>query len=280
MIVTEPGFYELSNAEYHADPCPAGSLSQSGAKTLLPPHCPARFQYQRTHPVFKATFDFGSAAHKLVLSDTDTELVVIDAEDWRTKAARDAQTRARLAGKVPILTHEYAQVEEMAAAIRAHPIASRLLAPGSGKAEQSAFWQDERTGVWRRARFDWLPHATGGRMIVPDYKTARSAHPDTFARDAAAFKYHMQADWYLSCLAALGIDADAAFVFIVQEKEPPYLVSVFELDGEALRIGRELNAEALNVYAQCSRLDVWPGYSKEVELLSLPGYYTRQYEWS
>jgi hypothetical protein len=69
-VITQPGVYDLPADVYHADPVPAelgGSLSSSGAKLLLPPSCPAIYQWARTHPTYSDAFDFGHAAHKKVL---------------------------------------------------------------------------------------------------------------------------------------------------------------------------------------------------------------------
>jgi len=170
-ILTQPGVYEIPEAVYHGDPVPGGSLSASGAKRLLPPSCPARFRYEQEHPVFKATFDFGSAAHKMVLG-VGPDLAVIDAEDWRTKAAKDEREAARLSGRIPVLRSEHAEVMAMAAALREHPVASALFDPQrGGKAEQSLFWPDAEFGIWRRARLDWMPDPNApGRFILGDYK--------------------------------------------------------------------------------------------------------------
>lgn len=279
MNITEPGMYDaIANDDYHADPVDGGSLSFSGAKKLLPPYCPAIYRYEREHPVYKDTFDFGSAAHHLVLGDDTVKIAIIDADSWRTNAAKEQKEQARAEGKVPLLQKDWAVVEAMAKALLEHPWASQLLHPDSGVAEQSMFWQDDRTGVWRRGRLDWLPHTNGSRLIVPDYKTAASADPESFAKSAANYGYHQQKAWYEDGLAALGYP-DPVLVFIAQEKEPPYLVSVVELDTNATTIGHHLNREAVDLYATCTATDTWPGYTDtDVALVGLPGWYENRFE--
>jgi hypothetical protein len=270
--VTVPGVYQVDADTYHADPVAGGSLSSSGARKLLPPHCPARYRWERDNPPPpRPHFDIGHAAHRLVLGD-GPDIVVIDAEDWRTKAAKAARDEAHAAGQVPLLTEAHDQVQAMAAAIRAHPVASRLFTPGRGRPEQALIWRDDATGVMRRALLDWLPDVPGGRLIVPDYKTARSGDPDELSRAAHNYSYHQQAAWYLDGVRALGLgNDDAAFVFVCQEKDPPYLVTIVELDHVAMRIGDLRNRRALNIYAECVRTGRWPGYADDrVELLSLP----------
>jgi hypothetical protein len=269
----------MSDADYHADPIPGGSLSQSGAKLLLPPSCPAIFDWQRKHgrPP-KAAFDLGHAAHNQVLG-TGPEIVTVAADDWRTKSAQTQRAEAYDRGAVPILTAEAEQVRAMATALREHPIAGKLFDPDRGEAEVSAFWRDDETGVTRRARFDFLPHTVPGRrLVIPDYKTAASANPEKWVKRAADFGYHMQDVWYCDAARALRLADDVAFVFIVQETTAPYLVSVIQLDVTARAIGALLNRRALNVYAECTASGVWPGYTDGIALASLPAYVERQYE--
>ncbi len=262
---------------YHSDPVPGGSLSSSGARRLL--DCPALFQHERLNgrPP-RDTFDFGHAAHRIVLG-AGNDLAVIDADDWRTKAAKDARDAARAEGLVPILAADHARAQAMAAAVCEHPIASLLIDHERGRPEVSLFWPDPRTDVMCRARIDWLPDPIDGRrLIATDYKTTNSAAPDALGKSAASYGYHQQAAWYLDGLRECDITTDAAFVFVAQEKTAPYLVTVYELDAHALRIGADLNARALALYAACASTDTWPGYSDDVVTVSLPGWAVRQHE--
>jgi hypothetical protein len=278
-VITQPGVYDLPADVYHADPVPpelGGSLSSSGAKLLLPPSCPAIYQWSRTHPTFSDAFDFGHAAHAAVLG-AGPEIVPVFADDWRSKGAREAKDQARAEGKTPLLAKDVAVVDAMAAKLLEHPVASALLDPDHGKPERSLFAQDEASGgVWLRAMLDWLPNPGPGRLIIPDYKTtADVGDPEAFGRTMANFRYHGQAAWYLDLMRALGLADDAAaFVFIVQSKQAPYLVSVLEPDAEALEIGRAENRAAINLFAKCTSNNEWPGYDEGVVPASLPGWYT------
>lgn len=274
-LITEPGVYDLPVEEYHADPVSGGSLSSSGARRLLPPGCPAAFQYWRTHPQPPSrAFDFGHAAHKVVLGE-GAALEIVDADNWKTKAAREQRDEAYTEGRIPLLAGEHEVVLEMAEVLRAHPIAGALFAPGSGKPEQTLVWQDGP--VWRRALLDWLPEHRGGRLIIPDYKTCDSADPETLQRAIARYGYHQQADWYSDGVRALGLAVDPAFVFVFQEKTPPYLVTVAEPDAASMRIARFLNRQAIDLYAECVANERWPGYSDDVELIPLPVYIENRY---
>jgi PDDEXK-like uncharacterized protein DUF3799 len=267
--ITQPGIYEIPEDVYHADPVPWGSLSSTGARTILN-DCPAKFRYEQTHPVYKQIFDFGSAAHKLVLG-TGPLLAIVEAENWRTKAAQEKQKEAREAGKIPLLTAEHEQVKAMANALRDHPLASAALDPArGGKPEQSLFMQDEASGVWLRSRLDWMPDPHSAmRPVVFDYKTTKNASPDSFAREMANYRYHLQAAWYSHLYYEI-TGVDAPFLLIAQDKEPPYLVAVCQPDAEAMRAGRDLMRQAIDIYASCAAVDEWPGYGNEVHTISLP----------
>lgn len=266
------GVYDMPAEEYHRDPVPGGSLSSTGARKLLAPSCPALFRHWQQNPQPpKREFDFGHAAHKFVLGD-GPEIFSVPFDDWKSKAAREQRDYAYSIGVVPLLEHEVAQVHEMADALRRHPVASALFSPERGKPEQTLIWRDEETGVWRRARLDWLPDPTGGRLIAGDYKTANSADLDSIQRSVYKFGYHMQAAWYLDGLQALGFADFPAFVFVFQEKTPPYLITVIELDVVAQRIGRERNRKALEIYRDCTAADHWPGHATDIELIALPGW--------
>lgn len=285
-----PGIHTLMPHDiYHADPVPGGSLSRTGARLLLPPSCPALFDWNLKHPPRpKRTFDLGIAAHHLVLG-VGPELVHVPFDDYsptgpgnQTKA-RGMRDEAHARGAVPLTNPQWEKVHGMAAALREHPEAAALLDPDGGKPEQAMFWKervvwldaDEHTHeaeIWRRSLVDWLPDVPplGRRMILPDYKTAESAHQETWVRHAGDYGYDMQAAWIKEAVAAL-LEVEVQVVFILQEKVKPYLVSIAWLDARAEERGRLRNAEALEVFAECRRTDRWPGYPT-IKQVDLPAY--------
>lgn len=288
--INEPGVYSLPVERYHADPVEGGSLRASGARLLLPPSCPARFRHERDHgrSEHKAAWDLGHAAHLAVLG-AGPEVVRVNAPDWRTKRAQQQRDEAYARGAVPVLEAQWQQVEQMAAALRRHPLAGRLLDPDRMEPEQTMVWRDPPTGVWLRAMVDALPRerGRGGRLILADYKTTgKTADPEVIGRAMADWGYHLQAAWYADGAAALGLGDDVRCLLIVQEVTPPYLVTVAEPDLPALRIGRRLARSAIDLYAQCTRDDHWPAYAAgpgtttdtDLALVSLPAWEIRKHE--
>ncbi|MBM7788883.1 PD-(D/E)XK nuclease-like domain-containing protein [Tenggerimyces flavus] len=261
--------------DYHAHP----ALSSTGARKLLPPSCPAIFKYEREHPPPpKKEFDFGHAAHTLALG-AGPDIVPLPYDNRRTNAYKAAVEEARAAGKVPLLQHEYDTVQEMVWALRTHPDAALLLDPDSGAPEQSLFWTDDETGVACRARLDWLPKPKpSGLVIAWDYKTTQSAAPDKIAKAIDEYGYFQQAPFYLDGMRALDLAGDdAVFLFVFQEREPPYLVTVVQLPLITMEIGAARNRQARELFRRCVETDHWPAYAEEPILVGLPTYSENRY---
>ncbi|MDI9887328.1 PD-(D/E)XK nuclease-like domain-containing protein [Streptomyces sp. HNM0645] len=254
--------------EYHAD---RTSISSSGLRALLPPGCPAQYRYDRDNPKPpKREFDLGHAAHKLVLGEGE-EIVVTEYDDWRTKDAREERDEIRAAGAVPLLAHEGEQVQAMADAIRQHPDAGPLFAPGMGIPERSIYWTDPATGIRCRVRPDWLiirPEIT----VIVDLKTTTDASPDACSKAIESYSYHQQGALYIDGVQAAGLAPEGArFFFAFQSKKAPYLVTVRELADQDQDIGRARNEKALRIYADCERTGQWPDWTGPTPTISQIG---------
>lgn len=260
LTITEPGLYDLDAATYHGDPVPDGSLSVTRAKTLLREAGPAIFQHRATNPEQRAEFDLGRAAHAVALGKGEERLVVIDADSWRTKAAQEARDKAHAEDKSPLLPKDMRRVVDMADALARHPLALATLA---GKPEVAMFYRRD-DGLWLRGQMDVM-----GADCTGDYKTTADASSFGFSRAAWRFRYHMQAAWYRRLRAWLTGDW-LPFRLVAQEKEPPYLVSVWELDDLAIRQGESDMDEAIAIYQHCMKSGEWPGYPDEIQTLSPP----------
>lgn len=277
MKITEPGIYpDLKAEDYRAQ---TDWLSVSGAKKLLKPSCPAKFKASLGVDDHKPQFDLGKAVHTLVLGNGE-ELVTIEATTYRTAIAQELRDNAYAEGKVPLLTTEREQVEAMAAAVRANLIAAALFDRDHGRPEVSLFWVDEATGVKCKARLDWLPDKQEGRrLLVPDLKTAVSAEPDEFARNAARFGYVDQHVHYCDGIRQLGLDADPAFLFVVVEKEAPHVVTVGQfIRKDDLELSTARVDHARRLYRECIETDTWPGYTTGIAELTLPNWWHYQME--
>jgi len=258
---------DLDEQTYHAHP----ALSSTGARTLL--RVAAKFDWDRTHPVHKDVFDLGSAVHTMVLG-TGWPVDVHDFDNWQTKAARAAKAESRANGRVPLLRKDFEVVEAMAFSVLNDRRARRIF-ESDGLVEASMFAEDPATGVPMRARPDFM---TPIRMV--DLKTANDASDDGFARSAADYGYATQEWFYRRVRRIITGEPDVDFLFVVVEKQPPYLVNVIELDAEFAQIGRSQVERALRTYAECVERygdGPWPGYGNpdepdEPNLIGPPGW--------
>ena len=267
----------IEDRSYHDDPCPTPSLSASVAKILLsrsPRH--AWMAHPRLNPeyvpVVSDVFDRGQAAHALLLEGED-RIEVIDYPDWRTNAAKDARYAARQLGKLPMLTHQAADVHRMAQVAReAWSLCPDLAgyAQSTGEAEKAIYWQDRATGIWCRSKLDWL---SADRRLIVDYKTTDgSASPDDLARKIISLGYDVQVGAYLDAVASINPGHESKFVFLFQEVEAPFLCSWVSLDPAWLELGIEKWKSAKKLWAECLRSNVWPAYPDRICYLEPPAW--------
>ena len=76
----------------------------------------------------------------------------------------------------------------------------------------------------------------------------------------------MQAAHYMELASA------ERFIFLVIEREAPFLMAVYEIDQAALTEGENLRRRALRLVADCDKAGEWPGYTPELQTLSLPSW--------
>lgn len=253
--ITEPGIYDgISNADYHAHP----ALGSTSLKTLAT-RTPAHYQWDKTHRKNTDAFTIGTAAHSLILENDTSGIEVVAADNWLTKAAKEAKAEALAAGKQPLLIKEMAQVVAMRDAVMTHPVARELFT--GHRAEASVLWEED--GQQLKCRPDaWLP----GKLV--DLKTTINADPREFGRTAYNYGYHQSNAHYIDGVKHV-TGEELPFTFVLVEKQAPYLVSVVNLDSEAIQAGRALNDRAKRIHAECTATGNWPGYPT-TEPISLP----------
>lgn len=246
-------------AQYHATDAVSASLLKQIAKS--PAHARAYLQQQQ-EPT--AAMLFGTAFHMAVLESErfDNEYAVFEG-DKRTKAGKETYESLVASGKTIISATDYAIITAMAEAIGDHPAASKLVR-GDGKTEVSMFWEDEETGLKCKCRKDiWLERGRGS--ITVDLKSTDDASPQGFSRSIEKYGYNIQASHYLET-------GDDAFLFVACEKNPPFAVAVYELDPLSLEVSKIKRRSLLEYWANCRKAEMYPAYSDECQMISLPAW--------
>ena len=260
----------MENADYHRHSAVSKSHLDQIAKSPL--HYWARYlDPNRVTPEPTPAMAIGSAVH--------THVLELDQWDARYVTAPEGINRRTNAGKAEWEAFEVAStgrtvlakadaelVMRMGHSVFAHPAAAMLLAM-PGKAETTHMWTDQATGLRCKCRPDWL---TDDGSLIVDLKTTEDASPMGFRKSIANFRYFVQASWYLDGLEHATGKRPDQFIFICVEKKPPFACAVYAADAEMIQIGAEAAARDLDVLATCRAAGAWPGYSDQVEMISLP----------
>lgn len=265
MHITEPGFYDIDHATYHADPCPAPSLNHTVARLLMrsPLHA------WRAHPRLggltkrEATrpMNIGAAAHALTFGK-GVGVARLDFDNYRTKDAQNARDAAYAQGFVPLLPHEY----ETAKVLADHARPALIAELGEDFiAEQAAAAIDDN-GSWLRIMADAM---TPDRRVVFDLKVVVSAEPEAFGRWVRN-ECATQAAFYNDVLDILdpGGRGKRRFIYAAQERDLPEAITFHELDPAAMEIAQKQMERARIKWAVCLREDRWPAYDRGPHLIA------------
>lgn len=262
MSTIKPGWHEMDEEAYHADPCPSPSLSSSCAVTII---TKTLLHAWRDHPKSPYTVkdrssnksDRGSAAHACLFGGR--AVVCIEADTYQTKAAKEARDNARKGGMIPVLQKEYPYIEEMV-----EIAGSRFDALHGGEpiCEATAIWRPKGQG-WRRARIDSL---SSDRRRIVDYKTTE-ASVDALACERRIFdsSYHIQAAAYIEAVEMLQPElmGRVEFVFQWQEQKPPFALSPpIVMSEAALELGRQQWERAGMLWDRAVKQNRFPAYAE------------------
>lgn len=183
------------------------------------------------------------------------------------------------AGRTILQPEAWEQLRSMRDAVMAHPAARALLSV-PGKAEQSVYWNDPKTGELCRCRPDFWRNDG----VLVDLKTTEDASPEGFARSIANWRYHVQHPFYMDGVAhaieqaKLDLPMPRAFVFLAVEKTACVVnglskgVAVYVLDEGSVNMGRALYRRDLDVYARCASTNQWPGYGDKIVEIAVPSW--------
>lgn len=243
---------DMPDAEYHAGP----ELSSTGAKILS--RCPAEFAHYLANRVEKPEYDFGHAVHALILGKGQ-EIVVIDADSWRTKEAREERDAAHAAGKTPLLAKTFLEAKAVAQVVLTDPVVGAWFTGEGGFNELSAFAVDPETGCPIRARADRLVETPDGVARILDIKTTgKDVHGWELGGrygTVAKLGYHQAAHLYEHVFGLNGIQAVYTLVFVTVDT--PYRVKVAVLDRESMHEGARLNHIAMREFVTRTASGDW-----------------------
>lgn len=273
-------FYDVLYDDYHS----WAGLRKTNLFTLFQ-KTPAHYKWKCEHPDFDLDhFLVGHATHTAVLEPVKFRGAYIlrprtyiadrgkdegQEKPWNSNALVCKQILAdiKAMGKIVLKHEQYEEAQKMRDAVLKNEAAAMLI--NNAKKEVSIQWRDPHTELLCKARLDlWIEN--GG--IMADLKTARNAAPAAFGRDAYGYGYAFQMAYYFDGIKQLtGVDMSPP-VLIAVEKEEPYLVACYEVEEDAMMMGRCQYKETLRSVRKCLETGVWPGYSNGLMSLVLPSY--------
>lgn len=241
-------------------------------------HSLAHYRYDIEHPKEGETdaLVLGHGTHTAILEpdEFDTRYTLRPQVYTNDKGEEKKWTGNANVCKAWLLAHEGDDILEqeqwdkslaMRDAVAAHPDASRFLA--GAKMEVSIQWNDPDTGLLLKARLDADSH---GHII--DVKSCRDANVSPFGAAAYKYGYHYQGAMYHDGMVQVSDKEVKAFIIIAVESSPPHAIVVYEVDREALLLGRDQYKATLFGVRRAMKTGIWPGYGEGVFPLVLPSY--------
>jgi len=275
-MIDKPGIYAIPLTEYIADPCPEPSLSATIANVLItesPIHAYMWHPRLNTQGAREDSekADIGTIAHGMILENDESRIVVIEAEDWRTKAAKEARDATYAAGGIPVLANNVGPIRKMverAKSFIAHSELAEAFTPTAGKPEQTLCWQEG--DIWLRSRPDWLTN--DHRLIIDLKTTAGSAEPMAWMKTMLGNGNDLQAVLGLRGIKTLDPKSRCQFVFWVVEQNPPYASSFVGLSPQFLEMSEHKLERALRLWSDCTMTNCWGGYPSQICWIEPPAY--------
>lgn len=231
-------------------------FSSSAAKVLL-----ARSPFHARAEVAKKPtklLDRGNILHRLILGK-GKDYEVVQANDWRTNAAKAARDAARAKGLVPVLAEDFERYSVAAAAITVRLADMGIVLDG---ASELAFEWTEQTphgDVLCRGMADHVWLDTG---IVLDLKMIDNASPVNVERSASSLDHAVQCAAYMRALSKVDptLVGRVRFLFGFCEPGEPCDVNVSEPEGAFRELGEQRWLRAVHTWAKCVADDYFPGY--------------------
>lgn len=171
-------------------------------------------------------------------------------------------------GREIVSAPDYLITQAQLLALQADPEISKTLASGFG--ECSIFWVDKASGVYCKARPDWIHPLDSRRVVMVDLKSMADESPDAFSRTAPRMGFHRQRAHYINGVQqATGFEV-ADFFFAAVTSAAPVLAVPYRLVDEVVLMGEEECESLLLDYADCRRQDHWPAYPPAARMIDFP----------
>tara|TARA_R100000541_G_scaffold46065_1_gene53203 strand:+ start:106 stop:990 length:885 start_codon:yes stop_codon:yes gene_type:complete len=242
-------FPNMSNNFYHSSP----GISSSSIR---------RFSQSQLHALEEvieptSAMNFGSAAHSLIVEGEGaffSDVVTISGSPY-TNSNKALKQESLAKGLTVINEKDKDTLYSMKNSLV--PEAKAYLNPDEdypevfdSPYEVSIYWFEQ--GLLCKTRADVVlnpfnkPHGKNAIVLV-DYKTTIDCSVRGFTNSVRRYSYDLQAAWYKKGFESAGFEVHD-FVFVAQEKKPPYANKLFKMNHTDMEIGWNFLSEYLEDY--------------------------------
>ena len=199
-----------------------------------------------------------------LLFKTGAEVVIVDADSWRTNAAKQAREEAENRGAIAVLREKHDEAEAIANELRA-TLFDRGVNLNDGAAQVRCEWTS--SGVACKGFIDLLfLGGDDGTATIYDLKTCENAAPDALKLD---LRSSLQAAAYVEAIETMHPEylGRTSMKFIFAEADGADL-TIAEPDGMLKSLGESRWRRAVQLWGECLKTSRFPGYPKEVARLA------------
>lgn len=265
---------------YHNDPTPMQadgfkkytSLSSSVALAIVEEtEIEAYMKINRFNPREKEkansdAINLGSIVHDKILLGAAGKppFEVVPFDSFKTKDSQMVRDDLIARGIIPLAQNEKTEAilksinvmeQRLHERLADHVEYPNVMQKGAG--EQSGFYFDEKLGIWKRARFDWIDELYPD--IVWDYKTT-SLSSDKWINQELWKQKYIQCPHYTDVLSGIR-GKHCKFGFVLQRTVEPFLVEIVVIDESYMDEVRKRYHLAQLKFTNCLKTDVWRGAS-------------------
>ena len=211
-----------------------------------------RFGQSQLHALNESVEDthalrFGSAAHALIVegeSVFNKEVACLSGSPY-TQANKQLKRDYESRGLIVISADDRQTIFNMRDNLI--PEGDKLLHPSESEYPQAFNYPYERAIFWFErdlllkvksdvVRFPLSALHAEDNVVLVDYKTTQSCEPRSFMSSVKKYQYDLQAAWYKRAYEKAGFKVKD-FLFVAQEKKPPYASKIFKMKPQDLESG-------------------------------------------
>ena len=276
-MTPEDGIYhDVPYVEYSSWDATRATAIKAGRKSMLHMWQATVGEYQVASPAM----NLGTFIHKAILEPKLATSVAVrplvypgkggEEKPWNNNATYCKEWNAEREGELIVTKDDLVKLTNIVESVNKHPEARMLIA--DSQHEVGMVWSDRAYGRGK-ARVDMLAPS-----FCADLKTTADVSLRAVQSQFTKLGYYIQFGWQQEGLRALG-ETSRTFYEVVVETAPPWDVGVFEIEGDALHLGREEAVKIAKAYNVARLTDSYTGVTGgQILRLDVPDYMKEEKE--